>query len=126
MNRTTSPEDYNDIKLNVGPFIVPSASFTISASDGYQFGGRPDISIGFGKILSMTDDHKENTRLVKGLVKLKSSFMGNVLDLETGKITSLVIPVLTKAHIEDPAHHMSRIKSRTPTIVSRRSHLVTE
>ena len=24
LNRMTSPEDYNDIKLNIGPFVVPA------------------------------------------------------------------------------------------------------
>ena len=52
-----------------------------------------------GKILSTKDDQKENTRLAKGLVELKSVMMGGVVDLVTGKIKSMVIPVLTKAHI---------------------------
>ena len=37
--------------------------------------------------------------LANGLVKLKSVFMGGVVDLETGRITSLVIPVPKKACI---------------------------
>ena len=97
LSQTSSPDDYNRIKLNVGPFVVPALPSQPATAPSVA-GGQISAET-LGKILPTKDDRKENAGLAKGLVKLKSAMIGGVVDLVTGKITSMVIPVLTNAHI---------------------------
>ena len=84
LNHITSPEDYNDIKLNAGPFVVPTLpSQPVMATN--LVGGQI-LAEALGKILSTKDDRKENTRLTKDLVKLKSAFMGALLILRLERL----------------------------------------
>ena len=52
-----------------------------------------------GNFLSTKDGRKESTRLTKGTTKLKAAEIGGVINLETGKIKSVVILVFTAAHL---------------------------
>ena len=97
LNSTTSPDEYNEIGLNVGPFVVPVLPSQPAMATNLV--GDQISAEAFGKILSTKNDRKENTRIVKGLVKLKGASMRGVVNLKTGEIKSLVIPVLTKAHL---------------------------
>ena len=64
LNITTSPIDYNDIKLNMGPLVVSVLPTQLLPATNLVGGQIPAETL--GKNLSTKDDRKENTRLTKG------------------------------------------------------------
>ena len=57
LNRISSPSDYNEIKLNVGPLVVPTP-LSLPATAPVVAGGQISAET-LGKILSTKDDRKK-------------------------------------------------------------------
>ena len=90
INQSSSPNKYETIKKNVGPFQTLSAPQQVAGGSGIT-------AENVAAIIETSNDRKKKKRLKSGHTKRLTFYIAGDVDFKTGTLNSLVLPTLTKA-----------------------------
>ena len=108
INKSSHPAYYEELFEACGPYAAfPAASAASTSSGGVSV---KDLA----SIVETAKSRQEKTRLKNGYNKCRGMYAGGDFDIETGKLTSIVLPQPTEAHKQ--ANLLTTLEERTDAV----------